>query len=453
MKKRYIIYACITVAVLTLFGVAIFYLTKLKALEEYSKRVDHSYRIILQITKLEKNLLDAETGQRGFIITQDSTFLKPYSQSYNNINDIFLELDTLTKVNQNQQSHLDTLKALIQTTTVLLKENMNEFSKQKDFNDEFEKGRYYMDKIRTSMENLKKEETDNLILHDNNKQRYSESSKITSYLLLIMAFIMIFLATYGILTYLHRSLRYQEKLSERNYKLKILNKEILDLTFASSHNLQEPMRKIQLMIDKAQSTQLNEYQLAENLNRIKEIYASQQLTNNIIVKYYDLLNTSTEKEAIPLNDYLNQFIDTNKWKYAVNIKIDKLPVIQADKYQIDLLFHNIIENAVDFNTHNPELQIDIYAIDVESLEIKNFKKGNRKYHAICIADNGIGIDHKHHSKIFELFQKIDNSHQFKDKKGMGLSFCKRIMLNHGGWILAENNRSKGMKIVVLFPIT
>lgn len=249
-KKRLLIYFCICMALFVLLGVAFFYLSRLNALENYSARVDHSYRVILQMGKLEKKLLDAETGQRGFIITSDSIFLEPYFESHEEILHIFQELDTLTNDNPEQQLHLDTLKALIMTTTLLLKENMSDFAEKDLFTEQFEKGRYYMQKIRRSMENLKRSEISLLTTHDNHKRLNSSSSKTSSYILLIIAFGACCMGAIGIVKYFNQSQRYQFRLNDTIHRLKVLNKEILDLTFASSHNLQEPMRKIQLIIDK-----------------------------------------------------------------------------------------------------------------------------------------------------------------------------------------------------------
>ena len=77
-KKRLLIYFCICLALLTLLGVSFFYLRKLNALEKNSARVDHSYQIIIQTNLLEQNLLNAETSQRGYLITENPAFLESY---------------------------------------------------------------------------------------------------------------------------------------------------------------------------------------------------------------------------------------------------------------------------------------------------------------------------------------------------------------------------------------
>ncbi len=439
-------------ALFVLLGVAFFYLSKLNALENYSSRVDHSYRVILQMGKLEKKLLDAETGQRGFIITKDSVFLEPYSESHEEILSIFQELDTLTQDNPEQQLHLDTLKALIMTTTSLLEKNMSDFTEQTAFTEQFEKGRYYMDKIRKSMENLKHSEINLLAEHDNNKRLNSDSSKTSSYILLIIAFGACCMGAIGIVKFFNESQRYQFRLNDTIYKLKVLNKEILDLTFASSHNLQEPMRKIQLIIDKIEHMRTSEEQVFEGLARIKQIYAEQQVTNNVIVDYYDILNTSTQKEFTAMDQLITDLAEYHHWNEKLEIKINPLPKTSVDPYQIKLLFTHLIRNTIHFNEGKKDLKLEITEVPLAPYTNKTLEIEGKNYIAIAVSDNGRGVDQSHHRKIFELFQKIEESHQANpERKGMGLSFSKRIMLNHNGWIIAETNAHGGLTIVLFFP--
>lgn len=439
-------------ALFVLLGVAFFYLSKLNALENYSSRVDHSYRVILQMGKLEKKILDAETGQRGFIITKDSIFLEPYSRSHKEILGIFQELDTLTQDNPEQQLHLDTLKALIMTTTSLLAENMTGYTHPEVFTEQFEKGRYYMDKIRKSMDNLKRSEINLLAKHDNNKKLNSSSSKTSSYILLIIAFGACCMGAIGIVKYFNESQRYQFRLNDTIYRLKVLNKEILDLTFASSHNLQEPMRKIQLIIDKIENTQQSEAQILEGLARIKQIYAEQQVTNNVIVDYYDILNTSTQKERLDFNTLIKELSQYHGWNNELDIEVGPLPKIAADPYQVKMLLSHLIRNVIQFNPGKPDLRLTIREVPVTPFLDTILEIEGRQYTVLEVSDNGKGVDRSLHKKIFELFQKIETPGESNpERKGMGLSFSKRIMLNHNGWIVAKTNDSGGLTIYLFFP--
>ncbi|MDD2983489.1 MAG: CHASE3 domain-containing protein [Crocinitomicaceae bacterium] len=452
-KQRNLIYSGFLISIFTLLGFALFYLARLDRLEEYRNQVDHSNRIIFQIGKLTENLLNAETGQRGFIITQDSAFLTPYINSYQAINSNFLELDSLTRSSKEQQIQLDTLKALIQVSTLLLKENVSNQKSAKEFAEEFSKSRYYMEKIRTSMEKLKEREVSLLQNHDSNRQSTFESSTFSSYAILIFAFLLCFVGTLVIIKFFNKILRYQKDLNENIYKLESLNKEIISLSFASSHNLQEPTRKVQIIIDRMEYDQNPSPALiSENFAKIKRIFAKQQETNKLIIDYYSILNRPVDKSNIDLKPFIQELIQLKNWDNEALIQIEDLPKLQVDAVQVKRLFSNLIENCISFNRDQPDLRIEICEIPFTSISNASLPNLQNGFHVICIADNGIGVPQELHEKIFELFQKTDDRTELASKPGVGLSFSKRIMLNHDGWIEAHNNAPKGFKIYLFFPI-
>lgn len=451
-KQRILIYSSFILSIFTLLGFALFYLNRLNTLEDYRNRIDHSYRIILQIGKLKENVLNAETGQRGYLITQDSAFLKPYSESHEKINQVFLELDSLTRASKEQQKHLDTLKALIYTTSTLLKENLSNNKTTTQFSEEIEKERYYMDKIRESMEKLKASEVILLKKHDLKRQSNFESSTISSYFILGIAFLVCFVGALVIISFFNKILRYQKKLNENIYQLESLNKEIISLSFASSHNLQEPTRKIQIIIDKLEYENPSKLMLEENFSKIKRIFAKQQETNKLIIDYYAILNRPIEKTKIGLNPFVEEIVTDRFWQNKEIIQTGNLPNIEADSHQLRRLFVNLIENCITFNHDQKDLKIEISEVPFTSISNVHLSKSHEEFQVICIADNGIGVPTELHEKVFELFQKTDDRTELASKPGMGLSFSKRIMLNHNGWIEAHNNSPKGFKIYLYFPI-
>jgi CHASE3 domain sensor protein len=449
-----LIYSGFLISIATLLGFALFYLARLDCLKEYRNQANHSNNTILQIGEFTENLIKSETGQRGFIITHDSSFLAPYLQSYKGINTIFLKLDSLTRSSKEQQIQLDTLKTSIQISTILLKENLSDRKSAKEFAEEFNKSNYYMDKIRISMGKLKEPKI--LLLKEHNLKRAStiESSTFSSDGILIFAFLLCFISALVIIKFFNKNLRYQQKLSENIYKLESLNKEIISLSYASPHNLQEPTRKVQIIIyrmeyDKNPSPELIE----DNFAKVKRIFAKQQETNKLIIDYYAILNRPIEKTKINLKPFLEDLIQTKNWNQQAFIQILSLPEISVDQTQMKRLFSNLIENCITFNPHQVDLKIEISEVPFTSISNVNLPNIQAGFHVVCIADNGIGVPQELHEKVFELFQKTDDRSELASKPGMGLSFSKRIMLNHNGWIEAHNNTPKGFQIYLFFPIT
>ncbi len=453
-KKRLVIYFCICLALFVLLGVSFFYLSKLNALEKYSARVDNSYRVIIQTNKLEQNLLNAETGQRGFLLTHDPIFLENYLGELKGIPGIFLELDYLTYDSFVQQKSLDTLKSIINIQLKLLKTNLA-------INDDdtmtlyrFHESNIYMNKIRRIIGNIKNNETYLLTERKEFKALNNKESRKSSFASLTISFTVCCIAAIAIISFYNTSETHRFNLEDKVHKLNILNNEVKELTIASTHNLQEPMRKVQLMIDRLQyKKDLDGEQLNEQINRIKQIYNQQQAINNIIVNYYQILSDVGRSEAIDVSSVIKNVADNYKKENQFEIKIDPLSPIDADPHQLKLLFNNIISNSIHFQHPDRKLYIHVWGEVYYAKENKYKDLNQKKYYTINISDNGRGIDNEYHHKVFDLFQKIEqNNRPDAMQTGMGLSFCKRIMLNHTGWITAKSNKPHGLTITLFFPI-
>ena len=449
-KKRVLIYFCICLALFALLGISFFSLSKLNALEEYNERVDHSYEVIIQTNNLEQNLLNAETGQRAFLLTEDPAFLESYLGELKGIPGIFLELDNLTGDNHTQQQNLDTLKDIINLQLRLLKSNLSS-----DLGDTMMMGRFrqsniYMNKIREIISNIKNNESHLLEKRTASKQINNKQSKDTSFLSFVIAFAVCCIAAIAIITFFNSSEVHRSNLELKIRELNILNKEVRELTLASTHNLQEPMRKIQVMIDRLQHLKdIDSGQVQGQIDRIRQIYNQQREINNNIVDYYQILSGSGAKEKIDLNAWIPELIRENHWEHAFELRRDPLQTIEADPYQLKLLFLHILQNSIRFAHPERPLVILISGGDHIVKEGKYLNREKNTYYRITISDNGIGIHEEYHRKIFQMFQKVEEVGH--PGTGMGLSFCRRIMLNHQGWIAAQNHEPHGLTLCLFFP--
>ena len=302
------------------------------------------------------------------------------------------------------------------------------------------------------MDKLKEREVVLLKEHDLQRKNTYESSRYSSYIILCLAFLVCFVGAVVIINFFNKILRYQKKLNQNIYQLESLNQEIISLSFASSHNLQEPTRKIQIIIDKMEHEQnMTIPMINEKFSKIKNIFAKQQQTNKLIIDYYSILNRPIEKSNVSLNSIIEDLIKKKNWQNKALFQIDELPNFFIDAEQIRRLFINLIENSITFNPEEHNLKIEISEIPFTSINNDRLPNISEGFRVICIADNGIGVPSELHEKIFELFQKIDDRTSLGSKTGMGLSFSKRIMLNHNGWIEAHNNTPSGFKIYLYFP--
>jgi CHASE3 domain sensor protein len=157
-KKRLVIYFCICLALLTLLGVSFFYLRKLNALEQNNERVDHSYQVIIQTNLLEQNLLNAETSQRGYLLSGNPGFLETYLSDLKGIPGILLRLDRLTADNSLQQRSLDTLRSVINKQVNLLKKDMTGNGADSISVNSFHESSLHMKMIRELIDRIKNNE-------------------------------------------------------------------------------------------------------------------------------------------------------------------------------------------------------------------------------------------------------------------------------------------------------
>lgn len=449
-KKRVLIYFCICLALFALLGISFFSLSKLNALEAYNERVDNSYQVIIQTNSLEQNLLNAETGQRAFLLTEDPAFLENYLGELKSIPGIFLELDYLTSDNHIQQQNLDTLKEIINLQLKLLKSNLVSTLEDTMMMSRFRESNIHMNKIREIISNIKNNESHLLVKRTESKLLSNKESKDTSFLSFVIAFAVCCVAAIAIITFFNSSEVHRSNLELKIGELNILNKEVRELTLASTHNLQEPMRKIQVMIDRLQHLKdADSNQLQEQIDRIKQIYNQQREINNNIVDYYQILSGSGAKEKIDLNTWLPELIRENKWEEAFELNSDPLQAIEADPYQLKLLFSHILHNSIHFAHPARPLVISISGGNHIMKEGKYLNREKKTYYRITVSDNGIGIHEDYHRKIFQMFQKVEEVEH--PSTGMGLSFCKRIMLNHQGWIAAQNHEPHGLMLCLFFP--
>lgn len=446
-KKRFLIYFCICLSLFTLLGVSFFYLRKLNALEKNIERLGYSYQVIIQTSLLEKNLHNAESSQRGYILTGDSDFLDSYLAELKNIPEIMITLDMLTKDNSYLQQNLDTLTRVLNQQLLVLKQNMTEGVNDTLAPTRFEESNIYMNTITRVIGDIKRREAKVLMERSDSTTQNTSENRKSSFLSLIISFIVCCIAAVCVIWFFNRNEKYRHELEDKLSKLTILNTEIKGLTIAGTHNLQEPMRKVQTIIDRLQHiTGLKDPELNQELNRIKDIYSKQQATNNTIIDYFNILTGSTVTSRIDLKNFIHELKAGNTWTQPFTMEVGDLKMMDADVSQLRLLFTHIINNSIQFNRPGQELRIVIK----EETETIQFGK-REKFYCIGISDNGIGIDDTYKDRIFNLFEKIELSSPGTKQNGMGLSFCKRIMLNHDGWISARKNQQLGTTIFLFFP--
>ena len=245
---------------------------------------------------------------------------------------------------------------------------------------------------------------------------------------------------------------------ERAAELIIANRELESFTYISSHDLQEPLRKIQifttrLIADESQnlSDKGKEYvlRMQDAANRM------QSLITDLLA--YSRTTTSERKfETTDLNTIIeavkNDFKETISAKHAI-VEVAEICDVHIIPFQFRQLMHNLIGNALKFSNPDrpPHIIIKSRKIKGDKVKVQNLLT-EKEYCHITVTDNGIGFDPQYKDHIFEIFKRLHDKEKILGT-GIGLAIVKKIVENHNGAITATSELNKGATFDIYIPST
>ncbi len=244
-----------------------------------------------------------------------------------------------------------------------------------------------------------------------------------------------------------------KKLKNTNLRLEQSNMDLLQFASVASHDLKEPLRKIQtfgnLLVtkahDKLESTEQN------YLNKIISASGRMQRLIEDVLTLSKLSNRNQEFEEVDLNMVLKMIkedLEIAVKEKNAEIKVAELPVIEGISGQMHQVFQNLISNALKFtNGRKPVVEITHRLLSKD--EAKKLKLRPGEYHCVTVKDNGIGFEEAYKEKIFGIFQRLNGSEY--DGTGIGLAICKKILENHHGYIRANGELHQGAEFQIIVP--
>ncbi len=245
-------------------------------------------------------------------------------------------------------------------------------------------------------------------------------------------------------------------LEEKNKFLERMNKELETFTYVSSHDLQEPLRKIKnfascLLLEEKQSLSRS----GKNyLVRMQETVIRMQMLIEDLLAYSRVKSKGHTFEKTNLSDLVHEVMDdfkeVLKEKKAV-IKSDDLGDVKIIRFQFRQLFQNLISNSLKFSHPKRFPVIQIKSKLIAGSLMPNLLSPALKYCQITFSDNGIGFDPQYKDRIFEVFQRLHEYEEFKGT-GIGLAICKRIIESHNGVIKATGKLNKGATFDIFIPV-
>ncbi len=272
------------------------------------------------------------------------------------------------------------------------------------------------------------------------------------------------LATVGMIVTDLSEKKYNEQLlQKKNIELEHLNKSLDQFASIASHDLQEPLRKIQTFTSLLIKRFSNDLpgNAKELIDKIKSSSERMSLLIRDVLNFSRMVPSGNMFINTDLNQVLNNTLkdfDLLILEKNASVSIGDLPVIEAIPLQINQLFYNLVGNALKFSKSEIAPLITISSRTLSPGETENEINSkfnlNRQlsYTEISFKDNGIGFEQQFAQQIFSIFERLNNKQQYSGT-GIGLALCRKIAGHHQGGIHAEGQENNGATFYILLPLT
>lgn len=242
----------------------------------------------------------------------------------------------------------------------------------------------------------------------------------------------------------------EEMVAQRTAALMRSNKDLEDFTSTISHDLQEPLRKIQAfgkLLNASTGNVLTEEEL-DYIRRMQD--ASHRMSDMVegLLTVSRISKNHQELDTVDLNEVVQTILENLEnsiQKTKGKIEVGQLPVIQAERYQIHQLFQNLIGNALKFHKNGVNPRVVISSRQIET------SKPNSPLAQISIQDNGIGFDESYLEQLFQPFRRLVGRSEYEGT-GLGLTIARKIVERHGGRITARSKLGEGSTFIFTLPI-
>jgi signal transduction histidine kinase len=257
-----------------------------------------------------------------------------------------------------------------------------------------------------------------------------------------------------------REKAYAASLEARSASLEAANRELQNFASVASHDLQEPLRKIQAFGDRLRekfSDGLGE-QGRDYLERMWSAACRMRTLIDDLLAFSRLQTKAKPFELVDLQQIAEQVVSDLEGRIQQSsgeVILGELPTIEADATQMRQLFQNLIGNGLKFRRPDVPPVVEVSATRIESPVPDADGSADRlpgePAWRIIFRDNGIGFDEKYLDRIFDVFQRLHGRGEYEGT-GMGLAICRRIVIRHGGQITAETEPGQGATFLVTLPV-
>ncbi|WP_158973110.1 ATP-binding protein [Paraglaciecola sp. L3A3] len=447
----------------------------IKDLTSVQRELYKTSETMIALNNLHVSVLSAETGQRGYLLTENEDYLKPYQRG---LSSVIEQMKVVANLELHGKEHVENIQLLIDLTNQKMDELQNTVElglkdKEKSAIKIIMTGRgkdlyramfevinqivktevLYRDKLYSELVKIQKEAVITFLI-----------SGITSALLLIGMVVLARLNLNNenklrqILQQQNESLAEQvairtQELTIYSEELSRSNRELEDFAFVASHDLQEPLRKIRAFGDRLMSSYGDELEGkgADYISRMKS--AAERMSNliNDLLEFSRVTTKGKDFVDVDLNQLINEVLTDLEIaieESQAKITVEPIPQSKGDEGQMYQLFLNLLSNAIKFRKADIPPKI---SLAYKSDEVVDPLTGQSvSWHVLTLSDNGIGFEQEFADKIFVPFQRLHGRKDYKGT-GIGLAVCRRIVERHGGTIEAESVLNQGTVFTIKIP--
>lgn len=254
----------------------------------------------------------------------------------------------------------------------------------------------------------------------------------------------------------------QRALERTNLELKQSNENLQQFAYIASHDLQEPLRKVQAFGDVLRQQFGQELGTTGNdlIGRMESAAQRMSVLIKDLLAYSRITTHREPMRSVSLSQVINEVL-TDLSQIIIDtgavVTVSDLPTLPGDSRQLQQLFQNLVSNALRYHKPDqpPTVKIESRPARPDELPAdlnvgRHPADTTRTYHCITVADTGIGFDEKFLDRIFQVFQRLHGKNQYPGT-GVGLAICRRVAENHGGAITAISRPNEGATFVIYLP--
>lgn len=464
----------------------------IRSLDESARLVDHGDRVLSASNRLQRYVIDVETGMRGYAATGKTVFLEPADAALRDMPGTLAQIDGLLREEPEQSRRVELIEGQIRAYTddwirrVLLATSNDPAGGRRMI--ATGEGKHQTDAIRAAFREFDSVEGRRVM--DRQAEAKSASRRATimaagglvAALLLVIAFAGYLgrvvlapirrveagarLIAAGDLTArapvsapgeigelgasfntMAAALQNQRaRLEQANEKLHASNRELEQFASVASHDLQEPLRKVRAFGDRLART-CGEEVGDEGRDYIRRMNGAAERMQRLIddlLTFSRISKAEAVRDAVDLEEVAREVLgdlEARLEQTGGRVEVGTLPTVEANRLHMQQLLQNLIGNALKFHRPGEPPVVRVHGAT---------RRNGRELASVVVEDNGIGFDEQHAERIFSVFQRLHGRGEYEGT-GIGLALCRKIAEQHGGTITAASAPGSGSTFIVTLP--